>query len=233
MRDRVQPILTARDLSRDIDIRLVLLGLVSSLCTLQQRRDLCLQFSFGFEHVPVAHGLVSAGVGLDLGAVHRNRAELDQAHLTGQAHHLHEQLAQFPQMESSEVADRAMRREVVGSQHTKCDIFVQLPGDLARAEHSGGIRVDQHLDHHRRMERLVARTAAFVARVERLQVQAVNRVADEVGQVPLGQPVLQRLRQQYLLLGFVGQIAHAQNLLALRSTAYRSHPVVRFCRADS
>ena len=34
------------------------------------------------------------------------------------------------------------------------------------------------------------------AGVEGAQVQAVDRVADEVGQVPLGQPVLQRLPQQ-------------------------------------
>src|SRR3954465_11776367 len=49
-------------------------------------------------------------------------------HLTGQAHHLHEQLAQFLQVEGPQVADRAVGRKVVGCQHPKRHVLVQLLG---------------------------------------------------------------------------------------------------------
>jgi hypothetical protein len=83
-----------------------------------------------------------------------------------------------------------------------------------RAEGAGGVTVDEHLDHHGRVKRLVARAALGVAGVKGAQIQAVNAVADEVRQVALGQPVLQRIEQQSLLLRFVGEVAcgHARNL---------------------
>jgi hypothetical protein len=89
------------------------------------------------------------------------------------------------------VADRAVLGEVARTQHPKCQVFMQLALDLARAENAGGVAIDQHLDHHRWVERLVARTAACVPGIERLQVQRIDRVTDEVRQMPLGQPVLQ------------------------------------------
>ena len=60
--------------------------------------------------------------------------------------------------------------------------------DLARAEYTRGVAIHQQLDHQRRVKRLFARAAFCVAGVERFEVQYINRVADEVSQVPLGQP---------------------------------------------
>jgi hypothetical protein len=200
----VQPVLASRDLGRDVQLRLVLLRLVGRLRSVQQRGDLRLQLGLGLEHVTVAHGLVAAGVGLDLGAVHGDGAQLHEPHLARQAHDLHEQFAQLLQMEGAEVTDRSVRREVARAQHPEGDVLVQLVGDLARAEHPAGVGVHEHLDHHGGVERLVARPAVGVALVERTQVQAIDSVTDEVGQVPLGQPVLQCLGQQHLLLRVVG-----------------------------
>jgi hypothetical protein len=135
---------------------------------------------------------VAARVGLDLGAVDGHRAQLDQTHLSGQLEHLHEQIAQFLEVKRAQVADRAVLGEVACAQHPKRQVLMQPALDLARAEHSSGVAVDQHLDHHGRMERLVARSASRIPGVERAQVKRVDRVADEVRQVPLGQPVLQR-----------------------------------------
>jgi hypothetical protein len=74
----------------------------------------------------VAHGLVAAGVGLELGAIHRDRAQLDQAHLARQAHHLHEQVRQLLEVEGPEVSDRAVRGEVARGQHPERHVLVQL-----------------------------------------------------------------------------------------------------------
>ena len=204
--DGRQARLAPSDLGRDVQLGLVLLGLVGLLCALEQGLDLRLQLGLGLEHVAVAHGLVAARVGLDLGAVDRDRAQLDQAHLARQPHHLHEQLRQLLQVQGPEVADRAVRREVARRQHPEGHVLVELPGDLARAEHARGVAVDQHLDHHRRVKRLVARPVLVVAGVERAQIERVDRVADEVRQVPLGQPVLDRLGQQQHLLRFVREV---------------------------
>lgn len=59
-------------------------------------------------------------------------------------------------------------------------------GDLAGAEDSCGVRIDQDLDHHGWMKGLVAWATLSVACVKCVQVQAVDGVADEVGQVALG-----------------------------------------------
>ena len=59
-------------------------------------------------HALVADRLVSAGVGLDLGAVDCHGPQLDQPHLPGQTHGLHEQVAQLLQVRRPEVADRAV-----------------------------------------------------------------------------------------------------------------------------
>ena len=143
---------------------------------------------------------------LALSLAHRDRAQLDQAHFAGQAHHLHEQLRQLLQVEGAEVPDGAMRGEVARAQHPEGHVFVQLAGNLARAEDSRGVAVDQHLDHHRRVKGLVARAVLVVASMERTQIQRVHRVAYKVRQVPLGQPVLDRLGQQQHLLRFVRKV---------------------------
>jgi hypothetical protein len=79
----------------------------------------------------VAHRLVAARVGLDLGAVYRDGAELHEAHLARQAHNLDEQVREFLEMEGPEVADRAVRGKVARCQHPERHVLVQLARDLA------------------------------------------------------------------------------------------------------
>jgi len=125
--DDRQPGLAPCDLGRDVPLGFVLLGFISLQRTLEQGIDLRLQLRLGLEHVAVAHRLVAAGVGLELGAVHRDGAQLDQTHLTRQTHHLHEQVAQLLGVERAKVPQGAMRREVARGQHPEGNVFVQLP----------------------------------------------------------------------------------------------------------
>ena len=92
-------------------------------------------------------------------------------------------------MQRPEVADRAVLGEVASPQHPERQILVQLAFDLAQAEHAGGVTENHHLEHHCRVEGLVVCTGTSVAGVERAQVQCIDGVADEVGQVPFGQDV--------------------------------------------
>ena len=129
--DGVEPVLATGNLRGDVQLGLVLLGLVGRTYLVEQGLDLRLQLGFGLEHVAAAHRLVAAGVGLDLGTVHRDGAELDQPHLACQAHDLHEQVRELLQMEGPEVADRAVRGKVARCQHPERHVLVQLARDLA------------------------------------------------------------------------------------------------------
>jgi hypothetical protein len=53
------------------------------------------------------------------------------------------------------------------------------------------------------VERLIARPTLGISEMEGAQVEAVDGVADEICQVPFGQPVLPRVGQQPLLLRIV------------------------------
>ena len=227
--DGLKAILAALDLCGNVHLGFVGLGCIGALGALQQGLDLRLEFTLGLLHALVAYCLVAAGVGLDLGAVDGHSAQLDQPHLLGQLDHLHEQIGQLLQVQRPEVADRAVLGEVARAQHPKRQVLVQPALNLARAEHARGVTVDQHLDHHGRVERLVACASTFVTRIERLEVQRIDRVANEVGQMPLGQPVLQRRRQQHLLLRFVGAVAHDRSTL----TALHGRQGLPFCRPRS
>ena len=63
------------------------------------------------------------------------------------------------------------------------------------------------------MERLIAGAVLGVARVESLEIKAVDRVADELGQVALRQPLAQGWREQEILVGQVRQVAGGHELL--------------------
>eukprot|EP01137_Pigoraptor_chileana_P003911 Opistho-2@44819 len=90
-RDGGQAIGPALDLAGDVDVGLVLLQIVGRLRSVEQAVNLGFEFGLGLEHALVAHGLVTARIGLELGAVHRHGAQFDQSALTRQANNLNEQ----------------------------------------------------------------------------------------------------------------------------------------------
>jgi len=64
-------------------------------------------------------------------SIHADGAQLDQSHFACQAHDLDKQFGELAQVQSPEVPDGAVGREVVGTQHAKCHVFIQLLGDFA------------------------------------------------------------------------------------------------------
>ena len=86
-------------------------------------------------------GFALARVGAQLGAVHRNRAQFDQAALAGELDHLHEHRRQFLEVQRAKVAQRALLGEVARGQHPECHVLMQLPGNLARGENAAGVVV--------------------------------------------------------------------------------------------
>jgi hypothetical protein len=74
---------------------------------------------------------VAAGIGLDFGTVHRNGPQLDQTHLARQAYHLNKQFGELAQVQGTELPYRAVGGEVLGCEHAKSHVFVELSGNLA------------------------------------------------------------------------------------------------------
>ena len=73
---------------------------------------LCCQLAFGFDPALVAHRLVLGRVGTQLGAIHRNVAEADQASLLAECQHLSKQVTQRLQVTATKLADGAEVRPV-------------------------------------------------------------------------------------------------------------------------
>ena len=144
--------------------------------------------------------------------IHRNGPQFDQAHLACQAQHLNKQICDLAQVQGTELPYRAVGGKVLGCKHAKGHVFVELFGDLARAEHPGSVRIDQDLDHHGRVKRLVAWATCCVAGMKGAQVQTGYGIVDEVGQMAFGKPVLDGAGQELLLFRVVGDVAriHAQ-----------------------
>ena len=68
-----------------------------------------------------------------------------------------------------------MLEEVTCGEHIKRHVFMQLPDDLARAEHALGVAVAEHFDPHGGVEGPVARATAAVVDEEGVQPSPPNR----------------------------------------------------------
>ena len=128
---------------------------------------------------------MAARIGHELGAVHRHGAQLDQAALSRQMHHLQEQDCKLLQVQRPKVRERVVRRIVLCSEHPQSHVIKQFGRQLARAEGARGIAVDEDFDHHGRMKGLVARPPLGIPGVKGAQIQTVHAVADEVRQMSI------------------------------------------------
>jgi hypothetical protein len=118
---------------------------------------------------------------------------------------------------AAEPGDGAEVRFLAGRQEPERDVVGQAALDRPRRAHPGGVAVDQQ-PHHQ--PRVVGRVAALLGVVgqDRPEVEhLVDHVGDEPGQVALGQPVLQRRRQQQDLM----RIERPERLVHCRHRALR------------
>ena len=121
-------------------------------------------------------------------------------------HHLDEQIVELRQVALAKVRNRSVGGKVVRAQDPIRHVFMQLRCDLARREGPRGIGVYQHLQHHPRVEGLVARPSITVAIVEPTKVQCIDRVGKKKRQVFFRQPIAKRGREQERLIGLAGAV---------------------------
>ena len=90
-----------------------------------------------------------------------------------------------------------------------------LRGAPARGKQARGAGLDRRFGEHRRVAGLMAPVVALAAEVEGAQVELIDGVGDEIGQMIFGQPIARRRRRQERLLGLIGPAGVPMFLVSL------------------
>jgi hypothetical protein len=129
------------------------------------------------------------------------RRDRRQPGLPRDLHPLHEHGFEGRQVPLPKLGEGAVRRDIARREQPIRDVLLERPRNPPRGEGLGGIRIQQHRDHHLRVEWPVTPTVPFIRRVERGQAQRRHRVRDEERRMALGAPVPRRRGRQRGLIG--------------------------------
>ena len=135
-----------------------------------------------------------ASIGVDLRAVERDGAHLEHPHLARQRQHLHEQPLDLLEKAPPKRRDRIVVGMIVRRDEAERHRIVRRPLQLPARKHARRIAVNEKAEQQRGMVR--SRSRAPIAPAHRRQIQPVNDLDDEAGQVPLRQPFIHRRRQK-------------------------------------
>ena len=165
-------------------------------CLVEPARDLCCQFVFGLHHAFVAHPLMLGLVGAQIGTIHRDVAEADQASLLAQCQHLNEQVAQRREVTAAELADGAEVRPVQCRDRLEVQPLLTGPRDPARGVDTLAVGGEQQRHHHARVIRWKAARLG-IRREDDGEIQLLAYdVAHQMRRVPCRHKVLNRWWQQ-------------------------------------
>ena len=176
--------------------------------------------------MPVGQGAVAAGVGVDLGAVEADAAEAAELVLARDLQHLHEHGFKFLAETPPEGGQGVVVGMAVAGEVAKRQRVVGRPLDLAAGITAGGIAVDQQRQQGRRV---IGGTApATIGPLQLAQVQSFDHLGDVARQMPLGQPLLHRGRQQEVDVAVDrSEVAHRHRPSGLLPLLYRDAHTAR------
>ncbi len=118
-------------------------ALVGLLAQRQQFRHFLAQAFFHLEQALPTHGVALGSIGVDLGAVQAEVAQLQHPGGFGQEQDLDEHLLEFDQEALTEVGQRVVVGVETTRQEAKRDRLVGGAFDLAGTEHARGVGVEQ------------------------------------------------------------------------------------------
>jgi hypothetical protein len=121
--------------------------------------------------------------------------------------------------------DRRVVGDPVGADNPEGDVLAAAALDPPRASLPGAVGVGEQGEHHLRIVRRSAVAVGAVGGVERLEVEFVDRLDHEPGEVILRQPVAEIRRQEQGLAAVAGEevLSHG-SVSACKRTEKRAQP---------
>ena len=126
------------------------------------------------------------GIGGHLGAVQGDGAELDHPRGGAQPQRGDQEPGQGLLVPHAEAGEGHVIGELVAGQHPEGEVLAAAPLDLPRGAHPDRVAVQQHAQQHLGVVGGMAVPVGAVGAQERLQVQLVDDVQHEPGQVSAG-----------------------------------------------
>ena len=160
----------------------------------QQLGHFGLQLRLDLARVLIRKRTVPAGIGVDLRAVERHRAQLEHPYLARQCQHLHEQPFDLLEKAPPKRRDRVVIGMVVCRDEAERHRIVRRMLQLPAGKHACGVAVNQNAQQQCWV--IGRRSRAPIAPAHRRQVKPVNHLNDEPRQMSLRKPVIHRRRQK-------------------------------------
>ena len=177
--------------------------LVDALTQGEQFVNFSPQMRFQRQEVLIAHSLTLGGIGMDLGPIETDVAQLQHPSHLGQHQHLDEQILEFGQEGFAKGGQGIMIGVQVAGDKAKGDGLVGGAFNLARTEHAGSVAVEQQGEQD--FGRVGRPTARCIARIDGRQVEVRNRVDHEARQVARREAVAQshgHVQRRVVVSGF-------------------------------
>ena len=201
-----QTLLTARQFLRNRHA-VHHISLIGGFRPCQQFGHFGLQLAFDLGGMFIGQRAVPAGIGVDLGAIQRHRAKLEQAHLAGQFQHPHEQRFDVLEKAPTKRRNGVVVGMIVRRNEAERHRIIGRPLQLAARKHAGRIAINQQPQQQGRM--ITGRPGAAIAPHHRRKVQPVDHLDNKPRQMPLGKPVIERGRKQKSRVAVkLAEIAH-------------------------
>lgn len=124
---------------------------------------------------------MARGVGVQLGAVEADSAELEQLHFTRQLQHLKEDAGQLVEEPLAEAGQGVVIGVTAGGEVAKGERVVSGALDLTVGKGAGGIAIDQQTEEHLGM--IGGAAASAINPDERAKIEPFDGFENEAGQV--------------------------------------------------
>ena len=185
-------------------------ALVGPFAERKQLFDLSAQVRLQGEQVLVTDGMTLGGIGVDLGPVQADGAQLQHPCDLGQQQHLDEQVLQGGEERLAKGRQRVVVGVEVAGDKAERHRLERRPFKLARTEHARGVAIEQQSKQD--FGRIGLAAAGAVAGVDGRQVELGDRVHNEtchvVGRHTVAQPYRQ-VQSCFVINGFEGS-AHTR-----------------------
>jgi hypothetical protein len=205
----LQALLTARQFLGDRQA----VGEIRPVCRFglgQQVGHLGFQLRLDPTRMLVGQRAVTAGLGVELGAVQGHRAHLEQTHFACQEQDLSEQSPDLLEKPPPKCRDGVMVGMFIRRDEAEGHGIVGRPLQFTAREHPGCIAVHPNAQEQRRV--IGGRTGPAIALDHRAQVQLVDHLHHKARQVRLRQPLVHRQRQQKSSLTINhAEVVHPEN----------------------